>query len=75
MARPKSFLVPLSVDTVAHAHNCQHNSSHRLERGSKRLKVRVKRTYEHFCPACAVDAIDADIRRLTNLRTELLPSP
>lgn len=39
MPRPKSILQRIEVDETQKAHNCQHNENHRLERGSKRLKV------------------------------------
>ena len=49
MARSKSLLPNLVVDEAKKAHDCQHNRAHRLQQGDKRLRVRVQRTYEHFC--------------------------
>lgn len=71
MASPKSLLPKVVVDEVKHAHNCQHNAAHRLEQGQKRLKVRVRRTHEHFCSACALDIIERDTAKLRALAEEL----
>ncbi len=71
MARSKSLLPNVVVDEAERAHNCQHNAAHRLERGDKRLKVRVDRTYEHFCVRCALAIIERDIRTLNGLAEAL----
>lgn len=72
MPRPKSLLPNAVVDQAKKAHPCQHNPRHRLERGQKRLKVRVGRTYEHFCAECSIDTIERDIAKLQALKDELL---
>ena len=72
MPRPKSLLKRLVVDVAQRSHNCQHVPSHRIQQGDKRLKVTIDRTSEHYCAACALDSIDAGIRRLQELRRELL---
>ena len=59
------------VDEVKHAHDCQHNAAHRLKQGDKRLKLRVGRTYEHFCSVCALDTIQRDIAKLQALADQL----
>jgi len=74
MARPKSVLKKLEVDVALKSHNCQHNSHHRINLGSKRLKVTVERTSEHFCIECALKIIDSDISKLNALRKELTNS-
>lgn len=74
MARPKSVLKRLEVDEALKSHNCQHNSHHRINSGSKRLKVTVERTPEHFCIECALKIIDSDISKLNALREELTNS-
>jgi len=71
MAKPKSMLPSLVVDQALRAHKCQHNAAHRLKQGEKRLRVRVERTYEHFCTACALDIIDRDIGKLRALADQL----
>jgi hypothetical protein len=67
MPRPKSLLPNITIDQVQRAHCCQHNSSHELHRGDKRLKVRVQRTYEHFCAPCALEILQRDIAQLMAL--------
>jgi hypothetical protein len=71
MPRPKSFLPQLSVDHALKAHDCQHNQCHRLHCGDARLKVKVQRTYEHFCTQCALEIINRDIGILTALAGQL----
>ena len=62
----------MSVEAAVNAHNCQGNSSHRLVRGDKRLKVFTDpRSPEHYCAACARRIIERDIARLTSLLEEL----
>ena len=75
MPRPKSVLLRLEVDTALKAHDCQHNSAHRLQRGSKRLKVTKDRTPEHFCVQCALNIIKRDIAKLQSLAAELQTQP
>ena len=72
MARPKSFVVGnLSIDHAKRAHNCQHSSKHRIVRGEARLKVKVGRSVEHYCLACAMGFVDRDIRKLQELQSEV----
>jgi hypothetical protein len=71
MPRPKSILQRVTVDIASRAHNCQHISSHRVDKGDKRLKVAVGRSYEHFCIACALQIIESDITKLLQLKKEL----
>jgi hypothetical protein len=77
MAKPKSFLVALEIDEAERAHDCQHNSAHRLQKGDVRLRVKMKkgRGYENFCKACALDAIDRDTQRLRELRDRISKLP
>lgn len=53
------------------AHDCQHNSHHRLQKGDKRLAIKSIRNFEYYCTACAIATIDADIRKLENLKAQL----
>lgn len=71
MPRPKSILKRVEVDVAQKAHNCQHNSSHRIQSGQKRLKVWKDRSYEHYCLDCASDIIKRDAERLQMLLSEL----
>ncbi|AEP00088.1 hypothetical protein Bcoa_0870 [Heyndrickxia coagulans 36D1] len=72
MPRSKTFIKSIKVDEAQRAHCCQHIPSHRILRGEKRLKLKVGRTYEHFCPVCALKIIEADIQRLQNIKEQLL---
>jgi len=71
MGRQKSVLQRLAVDEAERAHDCQHNQTHRLQRGDKRLKVTKDRTPEHFCVTCALKIIETDIAKLQALAVEL----
>lgn len=72
MPRPKSFLQSLSIDIAQKRHPCQHNPKHTILKGDKRLKLKVDRTYEHFCIECAVKNIESDITKLQELKRQLL---
>lgn len=71
MPRPKSILQRVEVDEAKHAHNCQHNGAHRLERGDNRLKLWNNRSCDHYCATCALDIIERDIARLQELAKQL----
>lgn len=72
MPRPKSIIQRVEVDHAQRAHNCQHNSSHRIQRGDARLKVWDGRSVDHYCAACAHAIIDRDKEKLQKLAEELL---
>ena len=71
MAKVKSFLQPMCVDRVGHAHNCQHNSAHRLQKGEVRLALKVDRTTEHFCAQCAIESLTRDVEKMRRMIAEL----
>ena len=71
MPRPKSIVQRVEIDRAKHAHNCQHNSAHRIQAGDKRLKLRDGRSAEHYCTACALAIIARDIEKLQALAAEL----
>jgi phosphoribosylformylglycinamidine (FGAM) synthase-like amidotransferase family enzyme len=71
MPRPKSVLKRLQVDTAQRSHYCQHVRSHRILQGQKRLKLIVNRNEEHFCIDCALQIIEADIKKLQDLKEQL----
>ena len=71
MPRPKSILQRVEVDEVKHAHNCQHNRTHRLERGDKRLKLWKQRSPDHYCVACALEIIARDVAKLQEIAEQL----
>ena len=68
MARIKSLIAQVQIDTAGKAHNCQANVRHRIQKGELRLKVRNGRSWDHYCRACAEVIIDRDIQKLTALR-------
>lgn len=74
MAKPKTFLKNISVDTASRKHFCQHSSAHQISKGEKRLKLAVDRTQEYFCVACALASIEKDIRKLEAIKEELQPT-
>ncbi|GBK66233.1 hypothetical protein P4H94_14930 [Paenibacillus macerans] len=71
MPRPKSLVKSIEVDMAKRAHSCQHVPSHRILSGEKRLKLKVDRTYEHFCTECALKMIDSDIEKLQSIKEQI----
>jgi hypothetical protein len=71
MARIRSLIVQVGIDTAGRAHNCQANAGHRIERGDVRLKVKNGRSWDHYCRACAETIIVRDLQKLTDLRAQL----
>lgn len=67
MPRPKSIIQRVEVDEAQKAHNCQHNKSHRLERGDRRLKVWKQRSHDHYCAACGLEIVARDIAKLQEI--------
>ncbi len=71
MARIKSLIDQVGIDTAGKAHNCQANAAHRIEKGDVRLKVRNGRGWDHYCRACAETIIARDIQKLISLQESL----
>lgn len=71
MAKPKSFVKNISIENAKKAHNCQHNSKHRILAGDVRVKLKDGRTAEYFCVNCALDTIQRDITRLEEIKQYL----
>lgn len=71
MPRPKSILQRVEIDQAQRAHNCQHNATHRIQAGEKRLKVWDGRSAEHYCTACALAIVARDSTRLQELHEQL----
>ena len=69
--RIKSLRIRAEMDVARHAHNCQGNVRHRIERGYKRLKVRNGRSWDHYCVECARTILRRDIDALEALAREL----
>ena len=70
MGKPKSLILPLSVDHALKRHGCQHNSKHVISKGDIRLKVAVGRSHEHYCQDCARKFLGQAIERLGQLSSE-----
>ncbi len=68
MARIRSLLAQVQVDTAGRSHHCQANTRHRIEKGDVRLKVRNGRGWDHYCRICAETIIATDIRKLGTLQ-------
>lgn len=54
MSKPKSLVKSMSIDFAKKAHNCQHNSNHRIMLGHMRLGVKKERNIEYYCADCAL---------------------
>lgn len=75
MPRTKSLIASAKVETAKRAHNCRGNrSSHRINRGDKRLNVKEGRSSLLYCLACAKSIVQRDIDRLRELQKELMDS-
>jgi len=74
MAKPKSFLKSISIDCAKRAHNCQHNSKHRILKGDKRLGLRVERSTEYYCKKCAVEFLEKNLEEIKTLIAEFQKS-
>lgn len=68
MAKPKSFVKNISIEKAKKAHNCQHNSKHRILAGDMRVKLKEGRTSEYFCTNCALGTIQRDIAMLEEIK-------
>ncbi len=64
----KSIIDTVRVDRAGKSHNCQANSTHRINMGDVRLKVKDGLGWAHYCQECAIKIIDRDITKLTQLR-------
>ena len=71
MARIKSLIEQVCIDTAGKSHNCQANAAHRIQKGEVRLKVRNGRGWVHYCKNCAQIIIDRDIQKLSDLRESI----
>lgn len=65
----RSLVDQVQIDRALHAHNCQANAKHRIQKGDVRLKVRTGRSWEHYCVLCAQKIIERDIEKLMALRS------
>lgn len=71
MGRVRSLLDSVQFDRAQKSHNCQANRAHRIRMGERRLKVKVGRSYEHYCLECACKILAADAAKIRELASEL----
>jgi hypothetical protein len=71
MGRLKSLIKNVVVNKAVKAHNCKRDKDHRIEAGSKRLRVKEGRSAAHYCQACGSASIESDIVKLQDLQREL----
>jgi hypothetical protein len=71
MPRAKSLLYTLGLTTVGRAHDCRFNAKHRLEKGARRLTIKVDGDEHNYCLACARSFVMRDIGRLQELLAEI----
>jgi hypothetical protein len=70
MARPRSLLVSMEFTAAGRAHNCRHNSSHRIQKGDSRLTIRSDGDEHHYCLICGKTFLAKDVQRLQALLLE-----
>ena len=75
MGRNRSLRIQTEVDEAGRAHNCKSNDQHRIERGDRRLKVRTKGFWNHYCLDCARKMVRRDIEEFEALAEELDRDP
>jgi ribosomal protein S4E len=71
MGKAKSFLQTISIDKAIKSHSCKHNKKHIINKGDIRLKLKVGRTFQHFCIECAKESLEKDIKELNTILIEL----
>jgi hypothetical protein len=71
MGRVRSLLDSVQFDQAGSSHNCQASKAHRIHMGERRLKVKVGRSYEHYCLDCARKILAADAATLRALVAQL----
>jgi hypothetical protein len=71
MAQAKGLHRKLAIDEAGKAHKCQHNRTHSIKKGDKRLKVTEGRSSDHYCLNCAAKFLTLSIESLQNLLSEV----
>lgn len=67
----KSLLVSMEITTAGRGHNCRYKKTHRIEKGNRRLTVRVDGDDHNYCLACAKLFMADSATRLEALKTEV----
>ena len=71
MSSPRSVIQSLVVDVAEKKHYCSHNKRHTINKGDKRLKIKVGRSYQTYCAPCGVKFIRNGIDSLRGTLGEL----
>lgn len=71
MPRPKSLLVSMEITVAGRAHNCRFNEDHRIQKGDKRLTIKVEGDDHHYCLSCARCFMLRDLARLNGLLADV----
>ncbi len=71
MSKHKSLIKNVTVTTVGHAHNSQHDSKSRLHKGESRLTVKEGREVSHYTLAMGEVFINEGIAKLQELLTQV----
>lgn len=67
----RSLLTNARLDMAGNSHDCQFNSRHRIVKGDTRLKVRNKRSWDHYCLQCAQSIVSNSQNSLTHLAAQV----
>ena len=57
----------MAVTTAGNSHNCRFNKSHRIQKGMKRLTIKVDGDDHNYCLSCGRQFIATGIQRLQTL--------
>lgn len=71
MARIKSLITRVAIDSAKRAHNCQANACHRIEADELRLNVRNGRSWDRYCFTCALTILERDLKKMREIKTQL----
>jgi hypothetical protein len=71
VARLRSLLIKVEIDTAQRAHRCQANGRHEIKRGDLRLNVRAGRGWDRSCMDCARKIVDGSLVSLTAVSSGL----
>lgn len=60
----RSLLVSMELTTAGKSHSCRYNKTHRIAMGQSRLTIKVDRSHQHYCLACAGLFLEASAKKL-----------
>lgn len=67
MPRVRSLLTTVKVELVIRSHDCQGNSTHRLQKGDRRLAVRNERGWDNYCLSCGKKILEGDATKINQV--------